>query len=97
MNFEPRETVPIYWFFAIFNLVKIKLNQANFFLKLEWLKFATLEMRRDWSQMRPAVVSGIGGMFLGFGVAHSDIGEFVFPVPSNSPRSVKNLNPGVIS
>ena len=46
--------------------------------------------------MRPAIVSGIVN-----GVAHSDIGEFVFPVPpppaSNSPRSVKDLNPGVIS
>ena len=49
-------------------------------------------MRRDWSQMRPAVVSGIV-----IGDAHSDIGEFVFPVPSNIPRSVKVLNPGVIS
>ena len=51
-----------------------------------------LQMRRDWSQMRPAVVSGIV-----IGDAHSDIGEFVFPVPSNIPRSVKVLNPGVIS
>ena len=42
--------------------------------------------------MRPAVVSGIV-----IGDAHSDIGEFVFPVPSNIPRSVKVLNPGVIS
>ena len=51
-----------------------------------------LQMRRDWNQMRPAVVSGIV-----IGDAHSDIGEFVFPVPSNIPRSVKVLNPGVIS
>ena len=42
--------------------------------------------------MRPAVVSGIV-----IGDAHSEIGEFVFPVPSNIPRSVKVLNPGVIS
>ena len=42
--------------------------------------------------MRPTIVSGIV-----IGDAHSDIGEFVFSVPSNSPRSVKDLNPGVIS
>lgn len=42
--------------------------------------------------MRPAVVSGIV-----IGDAHSDIGEFVFPVSSNSSRSVKDLNPGLIS
>ena len=44
---------------------------------MEWRKFATLEMKRDWSQMRPAIVSGIV-----IGEAHSDIGEFVFPVPA---------------
>ena len=41
--------------------------------------------------MRPAAVSGIV-----IGLAHSDIGEFVFPVPSNRDRSVKDLNPGAI-
>ena len=93
MNFRaPRNCPAIYWFFKIFNQVKKKLNEANFFLKLEWRKFATLQIRRDWSQMRPAVVSGIV-----IGVAHSDIGEFVFPVPSNGPGSVKDFNAGVIS
>ena len=42
--------------------------------------------------MRRAIVSGIV-----IGVAHSHIGEFVFPVPSKRDRSVKGLNPGVIS
>jgi len=60
MNFEPQETVPIYWFLTIFNQVTIKLNEAIFFFKLEWLKFTALEMRRDWRQMRPAIVFGIG-------------------------------------
>lgn len=31
MNFKLQETVPIYWFFTIFNQVKIKLNKAIFF------------------------------------------------------------------
>lgn len=32
MNFRLQETVPIYWFFTIFNQVKIKLNEAIFFI-----------------------------------------------------------------
>ena len=32
MNFKLQETVPIYWFFTIFNQVKIKLNEAIFFI-----------------------------------------------------------------
>lgn len=32
MNFTLQETVPIYWFFTIFNQVKIKLNEAIFFI-----------------------------------------------------------------